>query len=255
MSLRDWWSRLRGRPVKATDEVSEPDDLDREIDVLVAEELRRRPIPTHTIPPWNVDSARIPMPGWEFLQQTDDSATWRDAEGDVISLNLQPPDQLFPDVGDEGAVRGYARIMTEGQRAGLIEAAVSRSDDEKRMTYVYKKLEKPAFKFYGVIVMPFSKGTWIWMVFAPERGTTGVREALITERLFNSGQLTIESYKATWAKDPYDPGYRGVPRETLRYRSDAEEFDADFPNHPLSKVRRELRRLLAIRIADYALLS
>jgi hypothetical protein len=83
---------------------------------------------------------------------------------------------------------------------------------------------------------------------AGEHGTTGIREAVITAGLMEEGKLTVESYKASWAQDPYDSTYCGVDRSTLRYMSDDETYDPQFPQHPLSKVRRELHRLARVEI-------
>ena len=118
------------------------------------------------------------------------------------------------------------------------------------MSYVYKRLERPAFKFFGVLAIPLPQATWVWMVVAGERGMTGVREAAVTAKLFEAGKLTIESYKEHWAEDPYDPNYAGVEKSTLRYVSDSVEYDADFPQHPLTKVRRELLRIAQIRVSQ-----
>jgi hypothetical protein len=65
----------------------------------------------------------------------------------------------------------------------------------------------------------------------------------------SEGELTLEGYESSWAQDPYDPTYCGVDRSTLRYLSDDEMYDAKFPDHPLSKVRRELNRLLTVSLA------
>ena len=46
--------------------------------------------------------------------------------------------------------------------------------------------------------------------------------------MLGDGTLTMESYEASWAKDPYDPNYSGVERSTLRYMSDGPEYDAEF---------------------------
>ena len=69
---------------------------------------------------------------------------------------------------------------------------------------------------------------------------TGVREAIVTVELMETGQLTVESYESSWARDPYDPSYRGVDRSVLRFVSDDDCYDDRIPDHPLSKVRRVL---------------
>jgi hypothetical protein len=114
--------------------------------------------------------------------------------------------------------------------------------------FIYKRLDMPAFVFTGMLVVaPALTNSSAWTIVARERGTTGVREALITANLMAQGKLTPESYKKSWTKDPYDPEYSGVDRRTLRYLSDDESYDSQFPQHPLSKVRRQLRGLLTLK--------
>ena len=133
--------------------------------------------------------------------------------------------------------------------SGLVEAATVQGPHGSAVMLIYKRLDKPAFVFTGMLFMPPVEKSWLWTLVARERGTTGVRESVVTAQLMNAGKLTIESYEAEWAQDPYDSDYRGVDRSTLRYASDDELCDSQFPNHPLSKVRRELRRLLTVAIS------
>ena len=80
-------------------------------------------------------------------------------------------------------------------------------------------------------------GAHVWTIVSGERGTTGLREAIVTTQLMNDGGLTIEGYQQSWAQDPYDPTYSGVERRGLRFVFDDESYDEQFPDHPLSKVR------------------
>jgi hypothetical protein len=197
----------------------------------------------------SIDPAQLPMPGWELVRREPAAAYWRDAMGDVASLTLGSGDPGMPPLSDRTALQRYCRHIAERQGAGLVEVVTAVGAEGPSLTYIYKRLRKPAFTVFGVVTTPMTQGSWTWMVIAAERGSTGVREAVITAKLLEAGQLTLESYKASWAQDPYEPAYSGVERSTLRYLSDAEEYDAEFPDHPLTKVRRELRRLLGIHLA------
>jgi hypothetical protein len=108
---------------------------------------------------------------------------------------------------------------------------------------IYKRLEKPAYVFTGMLLVPRRQGSQVWTVVAGEHGTTGVREAPITFELLNAGELTMKDYEHSWAQDPYDPTYCGVDHSVLRFISDDERYDVRFPEHPLSKVRWVLATL------------
>jgi hypothetical protein len=189
------------------------------------------------------------MPSWQLVGRKAFAAHWRDASGDVVSLTLAPVERTLLTMADTRNLHIYCRSIAESQGAGLVEVAPTVGTDGPCLTYIYKRLRIPAFTFFGVAAIPIPNGTWLWMIVAYERGVTGVREAVVTASLVEAGKLTLESYERSWAQDPYDPSYRGVDRSTLRYLSDAEEYDGEFPNHPLTKVRRELRRLITIPLS------
>lgn len=194
------------------------------------------------------DAKLLPMDDWKLVKERPTSASWRDQAGDAVTLTHGSEGLVSANLSDERCLQSYCRGIAESQGAGLVEVATAISAEGACLTYIFKRLERPAFKFFGVVEIPVSQATWIWMVVTLERGMTGFREAAVTAKLFDEGKLTIESYKAYWAQDPYDPSYAGVDRSTLRYLSDGTEYDDDFPDHPLTKVRNELRRLVEIRI-------
>ena len=186
----------------------------------------------------------------EHAEVRDDWVVWRDADGDVLTLAVQEKSLQngLPSLSDEDAVRRYCRKLAESGKAGLVEAGTAATAMGSAIKLIYKKLEIPAFRFTGMLIVFLPKATCIWTIVAGEHGTTGVREALVTAGLLNEGKLTVESYEASWAQDPYDSSYCAVDRSTLRYLSDDEAYDQQFPQHPLSKVRRELHRLGSVEI-------
>lgn len=199
-----------------------------------------------------IDPGQLPMTGWNLVGRETAAAYWRDATGDTVSLTLAPVDPSLPEPSEIENSRNYCRRVAESQGSGLIEVGSTQGAEGPCLTCIYKRLKIPAFTFFGVATTPIMNGTWIWMIVASEHGVTGVREATVTSRMLEAGQLTLESYEASWARDPYDPSYRGVDRSTLRYVSDADQYDDEFPDHPLTKVRGELRRLLTIRLSSNA---
>lgn len=63
-----------------------------------------------------------------------------------------------------------------------------------------------------------------------------IRKHPMRLRPFNRSSGYLEG----WVQDPYDPRYRGV---ALRSIADNEEYDAQFPDHPLSRLRSTLSDL------------
>ena len=191
--------------------------------------------------PERLRGVSLAMQGWSEETPSGGMRVWRNPHGDVLTLAAPDGSLGLPSVSDETAVRGWCRALAESRAAGLIEVRVTAGALGATVGLIYKRLQKPAYIFTGMLLVPSQ--THIWTAVAGECGTTGVREAVITGELLNAGKLTIESYESSWARDPYEPNYRGVDRSVLRFVSDDECYDEQFPEHPLSKIRRVLAML------------
>ena len=153
--------------------------------------------------------------------------------GDVISLTHSS--QPIPLLSDSVGLQHYCRRISERQRSGLVEVAVHAGAQGPCLTYFYKRLERPAFKFFGVVVSGATEGSWIWMVHTMERGVTGVSEAAVTVWLAEAGEITIDSYESSWPRGPYEPEYAGVDGSTLRY---CRTLSSTLPSSPTIHRRR-----------------
>lgn len=185
----------------------------------------------------------LELPGWDEAASADRSRIWRNPDGDVLSFTPGFCPGVADDLDDLAALRTWCRLMAEEREAGLIEVRVDESELGGTVAFVYKQLRMPAYLFTGMLFVPAEEVRGTWTVVSGERGTTGVREAVVAGRLFQSGALTVEGYRTSWAQDPYDPAYAGVHRSALRFQSDDEQYDAQFPDHPLTKVRKVLAAL------------
>lgn len=192
------------------------------------------------------DAKQLPLRDWQFVAQEADTARWTDAVGDVITLTRSP--DSVPRLSDRASLEQSCRRVSEGEHAGLVEVEVRDVAQGSSLAFVYKRREGSGFTFFGVALVTAPMGSLIWRVECRERGMTGIRESIVTAKLFEAGRLTLDTYVTSWARDPYAPDYAGVDRETLRYLSDDAEYDAAFPNHPLTKTRRQLDRLLALHL-------
>jgi hypothetical protein len=186
---------------------------------------------------------RLAMPGWTEKAPGDGMRYWHDPDGDVLALAVFPKKLAYPFTSSETEQRKWCRREAEDHNAGLIEVRAMPSKIGPSASFIYKRLQKPAYTYIGQLGISVHGATVVWTVVATERGTTWVREAVVTSNLMSSGKLTLDGYERSWAQDPYDPAYRGVDRSVLRFMSDDESYDAQFPKHPLSKVRRVLAAL------------
>jgi hypothetical protein len=192
-----------------------------------------------------LDDVVLTMPGWIESDSRPDMRVWRNDQGDALSIAALGGGDHLPSFGDTTGVQRWCRILAESRRAGLIEARVDSSPIGPLLRTISKRLNKPAYTYTGMLFVRDADGCRVWTISAMEQGTTGVREAIVTARLLQEGSLTIETYTHSWAQDPYDPEYDGVDSSNLRFVSDAEGYDEQFPDHPLSRVRRVLATLPA----------
>jgi hypothetical protein len=93
--------------------------------------------------------------------------------------------------------------------------------------------------YIASITIPFENCSYVVKIQADEIGITGMRDALILDRLHKAGEVEIEEENIkNWFEDPYDPDFR---QGTLMNQSELEKYDPEFPEHPLSVARSLIR--------------
>jgi hypothetical protein len=189
------------------------------------------------------DAIRMPVPGWSEQPLTEGMRLWRDASGGALALVIATEDDV-PRLADVTNLRHAARALAEENGGGLIEAEpVVTAAFGTGGRLIYKRLRGRCYSFTGMLWFAVD-GHWpLWTSVYGEGGLSGIREAVVTAQLMSSGRLTAGTYESGWAADPYDASYCGVDRSCLRFLSDAPEYDAQFPAHPLTRVRAVLDAL------------
>lgn len=190
-----------------------------------------------------ISSVIVSIPGWHEETPTDTMRNWHHPSGAALTLATTTRSDT-PSLSHLGSLRDSFRRIAEGNGAALVEADVVQSAYGPSARMIYKKPQGMGFLFTGMLLLPADDQWLVCTVVDAEKGMTGVREAVVTTQLMEAGQLTIESYQESWARDPYDPEYSPGDRRGLRYLSDDECYDSQFPEHPLSNVRNVLKALL-----------
>lgn len=179
------------------------------------------------------------------LRHEDDGDAWFDpTTGDVVSLQVNegPPfDARW--MSDLASLRrGFAGMFAE---AGCLIEANLVPFGGARAVYQLVKIPLPDAP-HGLVflsIFTLTKATrYAQLIFqAAERGTTGLRETLVSVRLGNPSNTRLSH--------PYDPALR--TRLPL-LRADDAGFDAQFPDHPLSRARRWAARVAPTAVVDPA---
>jgi len=199
-------------------------------------------LPKASTVPDVVRRVHFTMGGWSEQEPDNDKRVWRGPHGSVLSLTALSSYGLIHSQSEDD-LRNTARGLAAKQGGGLIEVNTVGCGTRTGVRLIYKRLQKPAYVYTGMFIIPVEDVSLVWTVVAGECGTTGVREAVVTAELFNEGKLDLQGYERFWAEDPYDKTYCGVDRSVLRFLSDDEEYDSRFPDHPLTRVRAFLTEL------------
>jgi hypothetical protein len=168
---------------------------------------------------------------------------WEGPLNDVVSLNFFG---IVPDLASRPAdiepIRAQHRTNISAAGGAIIEVDYLVLDECPSVWTIFKFPQSPTGMYYvGAITIPFRDASFVLKVTCREWGTTGTREAFVmNERLKNFGTLPDpRKLFEGFTEDPYDPTFQSG---LLRNIAEDEKYDAQFPDHPLSRVRRWLRQ-------------
>jgi hypothetical protein len=159
----------------------------------------------------------------------------------------------FGVLSDHDSLIPNFRSFAEGEGGAIISVVTLFDHAQTAAQFIWKKPEGLGYRYNGMYVVPLDRAYILLTVMCGERFTTGTREAMVTMKLAETGELNLREPDEQgrgqiegWFEDPYDLDY---PGPVLNSISDSEKYDAILPNHPLSRVRATLamlRRTLSI---------
>lgn len=200
-----------------------------------------------------VDSIRFDTAGFTFQREGDNTRVWLTPDGDPVGLfhfAIKPDIPAALDSID--ALRAFSRSATAAAGGAIIEVETVSVDRSLALRQIIKVPQQPhGMTYVGSILLPFRDFSFVIKVHGQERGTTGVRDAVVLDESFGDGRVQVDAESKTlrgWMQDPYDPA---VHDGFSRNLAESAEYDARFPNHPLSRLRRTLAHLQrTIQVGD-----
>lgn len=132
-----------------------------------------------------------------------------------------------------------------GEKQGLIDIQTITADDGRKYVYtIVKTLRDPGGMQYN-LTLQISDPEQMFHVqgYFEERGTTGQRAAVVHEDAVRNNLVQAGSFDG-WFEDPFDKAYK---KGVLKNLSENEEYDAAFPDHPLSVLRRFVNTIQGIQ--------
>lgn len=169
---------------------------------------------------------------------------WHSQTGDGLGLyhfNIPPNIPVPLEAIDK--LRQFYRLQAAEGHSGVIQLDVIEIDGVPVIKSIIKVPQSPSGMTYlGSYTFPRRDFSYVLKIQCQEYGTTGLREAVILNRKMADGQVAIsdEGTITGWMADPYDPNFKG---RILRNLAEAEQYDSEFPAHPLSRLRFYLNDL------------
>lgn len=205
---------------------------------------KRKPVekPANTNPV-NINSISIPTFGWDIVEKNDGEIVWVNPEQSaLISIyffNI-PPD--LPTIKDIDALRSFHRSVADSG-GGIIEVSTFNLKGFPSVKTIFKFPQpEKGMSYLASVTIPFENCSFVIKTQAVEVGTTGIRDAFVLDKFLESGEVTFDDNGLkNWFEDPYDPTFKeGTPMN----KSEKEEYDAEFPEHPLTKVRNMINQAI-----------
>jgi hypothetical protein len=198
-----------------------------------------------------LDSIRFDTADLQLQRDTPSERNWSTQAGEPVGLYLfvRPPDLPVALHDLQGLTTGFRDIARRAQR-GLVEVEVVTADSCPGVRVIIKGVVDPKTgcgRFYtGSLILPFRDCSFVIKAQLEEIGSTGVRETVVTDHLLASGALRDLRSNEGWLVDAHDP----TPPHLARNVSEDARYDVEFPQHPLSRVRAFLDRvILSLEIA------
>ena len=207
----------------------------------------------------NLKSLQLDLTGWTLDQEQEEESFRFDREGDALGVNLFniKPDIPAPCNGPEG-LRNYFRQLAHTEGGGIVEVDVVHIHNIACASLMIKMPQIPrGWTYLGGVVIPRQNFSFVIRIQCVEHGMTGGREAVVmiledsnlqTEPIVEEytedpifGRVLRVGEKRGWRKDAYDPQFDKIALFNL---ADQQKYDAKFPEHPLSRVRRKLTHII-----------
>ena len=180
---------------------------------------------------------------------------WHTVAGDGVALFYFPiPPDIPGDLASLEDVRSGYRKRTAASGNAIIEVETPMVDGCQAVRAIIKVPQQPhGLVYLGSLTLPFRDFSYLIKVQCEELGITGLRDSEVLAELLGTGEVTLdinsdEGRLTGWMQDPYDAS---IVTTFARNRAEAEEYDARFPDHPLSRLRTTLNHIQGtLRVED-----
>lgn len=181
----------------------------------------------------SLDSIRFDTTGYDPQgePQPGKVRVWHTPPGDGLGVFFFPvPPDLPKDAASVEELASFYRRALGDSGGRLVEVSVVVAGGVPAVRTLLSVPQQPGGRAYvGSLTVPFRDFSFVLKCQCAERGTTGVKEALLFARLPADGPpMQVEGERC------HVPGWD----------PDDERHDAEFPDHPVARARRVLTRVV-----------
>ncbi|MBX3077572.1 hypothetical protein KF728_29635 [Candidatus Obscuribacterales bacterium] len=196
---------------------------------------------------FNIDSISFDLTNYVQKIKQNDKYGWLDEEKGVANLlrfNSERASWTFKVNELDKASQFYGEQCSAAGGAVLVLKNIE-VDGSEALYGIFKYRAKPGqmpLMYVGIIWIPFDNCIYQINVESLEQGTTGTREAAIMLKLGDDWPMSDEPAVVVKTAEELFSRMRNAKLRVLP--SDREEYDELFPEHPLTKVRARLQKIL-----------
>jgi len=169
---------------------------------------------------------------------------WQAPSGDGVGIYFFPiPPDILADINSpEFLSVFYGKMIAEAKNITGISIGSMEIDGCKFVKMIIKVPQQPfGMSYIGSLTLPFKNFSFVVKMQCAERGTTGMRESFVVDELIKKGEIKIDK---SGKFEGWEKPSVSSPLEVWKInRAEAVEYDEQFPNHPLSILRRTLSQI------------
>jgi len=187
----------------------------------------------------NIHSIKFEIADRTIVSRVAEEIIWSNKTAGNLSLEyVEGLSENCLDMKDIKKVRSFCRELANQNGGAIIEVNVVIINETKAIYTIMKfPMESGGMVYICSLAIRFNEAHFTIKLEIPEEGPVGLREKLVAETLQEESEETMED----WFKDPYNPFYKA---EVLRCLADDDAWDHEFPDHPLTKVRNEMKAII-----------
>ncbi|MDE1887917.1 MAG: hypothetical protein KGI32_07255 [Gammaproteobacteria bacterium] len=197
----------------------------------------------------HISQIKFDTAGLELKQDDANCRFWVAPGPTLVQQTLIMPTDFSCDLRNPAGFREELQKQAQSMGSALIQCDFFEVQGLSVARVINKFWSSPAPEdpnlgkdYNSSLIFPLAEGCFYIRVAAQEQGTTGVRESMVTMLLHKQGKLEL-SQASRPAGNGDGLGTILKKQALVPSPSDDERYDVDFPEHPLTRVRRLLKHI------------